>query len=145
MLLRGAYLSFRRRIQAHCAEYGITSDQLVLLSLLAEQDGISQAELAARSYTDPATLTAMLRLIERAGLIQRKKNGKDRREQEVYLTQKGRRLQRKVFASHLPLVGRLADPFSDSELETVRRWLSRVIAEMQLPETAPPLSKRKRC
>jgi len=134
MLLRGAYLTFRRALQAHCAPFGITSDQLVLLTVLAEEEGISQTELAARSYTDPSTLTAMLRLIERQGWIERRTNGDDDRVHAVYLTRKGRKLQQKVFASHLPIIDRLAHAGSTRDLAAARRWLRQVIDRFQRTE-----------
>lgn len=130
MLLRAAYVSFRRAIQAHCSAWGVTSDQLVLLTVLSEEDGITQKELGARSYTDSSSLTEMVRLLEKTGLIRRRACGQDGRARRVYLTAKGRQTQARVFLSHLELIRRL-EPAGPEEARAVPAYLARVAAEMQ--------------
>lgn len=131
MQLRAAYVSFRRRIQAHCSEYGITSDQLVLLSLLAEEDGITQTTLVERSYSDAATLTAMLRLLEGSAWIRREAHAEDGRAKRIFLTNEGRRLQDKVFRSHAPLIRSLTRHLNREEQRIVRSWLTHVVKTME--------------
>lgn len=131
MLLRTAYMAFRRRIQAHCALFGVTSDQFVLLTLLDEKDGITQGKLAERSCTDASTMTAMLRLMDKNGLIRRNAHTRDGRARQVFLTEKGRGLQRRIFLSHRPLIQRLEEGISPQERTIIANWLGRVRREMR--------------
>ena len=79
MRLRRAYLTVHRAAQAHFAQFGVTADQYVLLSLLAEQDGITQKELAERMCSDGNTITAMVRLLETKKLVRRRRCDADGR------------------------------------------------------------------
>src|SRR5213082_3103383 len=91
-LLRAAYFGMHRVSDAHFAAHGVTADQFVLLACLAEQDAITQRELAHRASSDPSTVRAMLVLLEGRGLVARERRPEDSRAHAVTLTAKGRRL-----------------------------------------------------
>ena len=103
MRLRRAYLTVHRTAQAHFSRFGVTVDQYVLLSLLAEEDGITQKELSSRMCSDGNTITAMLCLLEQKGFIQRERCSADGRARRVHLTKLGIQHQRKLIASVKPL------------------------------------------
>ena len=67
--LRSAYLTFHRRANAVFARFKLTSDQFVLLTVLAEADGVTQGELMRRTNSDPNTISEMLGRLERRGLV----------------------------------------------------------------------------
>ncbi|MGB9840282.1 MarR family winged helix-turn-helix transcriptional regulator [Thermovenabulum sp.] len=67
-----------------------------LLISLHKKDGQSQAELAKKIKVKPATLTIMLKRIEKAGLIEKRQDEQDQRVQRVYLTEKGRKTCEKL-------------------------------------------------
>jgi len=92
MLLRKAYLTFHRRVNARLLKLGITADQFVVLSALGELDGVTQKAIVQHTASDPNTTTAILRLLEDRGLILRKPHAHDRRARCVSLTDDGRRL-----------------------------------------------------
>jgi DNA-binding MarR family transcriptional regulator len=138
MALRGAYLAMHRRFQAHFAPLGVTADQFVVLTLLAEEDGIIQRELVQRTCSDANTMTAILRLLEERGLIRRVPHERDRRARCVYLTDEGRELQRRLFASAEPLHRELREALEPEELTVVLRCLNRISEVM-----APPASSEE--
>ena len=72
MKLRAAYWTMHRRADAQLARLGVTADQFVLLSILAEGEGITQQQLVRRASSDPNTVRAMLVLLERRGLVSRR-------------------------------------------------------------------------
>src|SRR5690242_12478 len=90
LLLRRAYLAMHRLTDTSVERFGITADQLALLAVLTQGDGISQQELALRAASDKNTVRAMLLILERRGLITREKHPVDSRCQQVYLTSKAR-------------------------------------------------------
>ena len=61
-----------------------------LLVPLFEEDGLRMGELAARARLSKQTLTTMVRLLERDGLVGRVPDPDDRRATRVYLTERGR-------------------------------------------------------
>src|SRR5687768_14119425 len=91
MLLRKAYLAFHRRANARIVKSGVTADQFVLLTMLAEEDGITQITAVERTASDPNTVTAMLRLLEQRGLIRREAHSEDGRARCVFLTNEGKK------------------------------------------------------
>ena len=107
MRLRGAYLSMHRCFDARFTRLGATADQYVILTMLAEEDGIIQQELMRRVFSDPNTVSAMLGRLEKRGLIRRRAHDGDGRARCVYLTAKGRRLQRQLDESAKALHERL--------------------------------------
>jgi DNA-binding MarR family transcriptional regulator len=63
----------------------------VLLPLF-EEDGLRIGEVARRARLSKQTMTTMVRLAERDGLVERREDDRDRRATRVHLTAKGRRL-----------------------------------------------------
>jgi DNA-binding MarR family transcriptional regulator len=57
---------------------------------LFEEDGLRMSELASRARLAKQTITTMVRLVERAGLVQRLDDPDDARATRVYLTDRGR-------------------------------------------------------
>lgn len=89
--LRAAYWAMHRRTNAVLVQHGVTADQFVLLSCLADDDGITQQELAARASSDANTIRPMLLLLQKRGLITRRAHAHDGRAHCVELTAQGRR------------------------------------------------------
>ena len=63
----------------------------VLLPLF-EEDGLRIGEIARRARLSKQTMTTMVRLAERDGLVERRADDDDRRATRVHLTGRGRRL-----------------------------------------------------
>ena len=99
MRLRRAYLTMHRAAQAHFSELGVTVDQYVLLSVLADKGGGTQAEVCEQMSSDANTIAAMLKLLEGKKLIRRERCELDGRARRVHLTATGRRLQMKLVQS----------------------------------------------
>jgi DNA-binding MarR family transcriptional regulator len=64
----------------------------VLLPLF-EEDGLRIGEVARRARLSKQTMTTMVRLAERDGLVERRGDASDRRATRVHLTAKGRRFK----------------------------------------------------
>jgi DNA-binding MarR family transcriptional regulator len=130
MGLRTAYWAMHRRTDACLARRGVTSNQFVLLALLAEGDGITQRELVRRASSDPNTIRAMLVLLEKRGLVARDEHPTDGRALRVTLTRKGRRTYETLVADTEPLRQRLLAVFQPGETEILVRSLARISEEM---------------
>lgn len=130
MLMRGAYLSFHRRAQAHFGKRGVTADQYVILAVLAEEDDLTQKELARRTYSDANTVTAMLKRLEEKGLVDRKACNEDGRARRVHLTRRGRALERSLQAHSAPFHASLEKTLPSASRDAIGEWLKQVIREM---------------
>ena len=74
-------------------ELGLTYTQYITFLVLWEKDGISVSEIGSRLMLDNGTLSPMLKKMEQAGYIDRKRSSDDDRVVIVSLTKKGRDLQ----------------------------------------------------
>ena len=61
-----------------------------ILLPLFEDDGLRMGELAARARLAKQTMTTMVRLLERDGLVERRPDPADRRAARVFLTERAR-------------------------------------------------------
>jgi MarR family transcriptional regulator, lower aerobic nicotinate degradation pathway regulator len=142
MSLRAAYWAMHRRADALFGRLGVTADQFVLLSSLAEGDGITQQELVRRTASDPNTVRAMLVRLERRGLVVRRPHRDDGRAHSVTLTPSGRRIHRRLAARSEPLRARLLGGLEEDEVPDLVDMLARVAQAMTTRETTKERSKR---
>ena len=82
-------------------ELGLTYTQYITFLVLWERDGVSVSEIGSRLMLDNGTLSPMLKKMEQAGYIERKRSSDDDRVVIVSLTKKGRDLQEK--AKEIPM------------------------------------------
>ena len=149
MWLRKAYLSFHRRANAHLLSLGVTADQFVLLSLLTREEGITQITIVERTASDPNTVAAILRLLERRGLVRREAHARDRRARCVFLTAEGRRVQGRAAQAAEPLLAALWDCLAGCDRSQIERFLQRIHGVFSVPPAGANgqplrrLSKRK--
>lgn len=143
MLLRKAYLSFHRRANARMLKLGITADQFVTLSVLAREEGITQVTLVERTASDANTVTAILGLLERRGLVRRESHSQDRRARCVFLTSAGRRVQKRGERVSEPLLAMLCGCLPKPALDQVAKSLERIHAAFSEPSTGANGRPRK--
>jgi MarR family transcriptional regulator, organic hydroperoxide resistance regulator len=81
------------------AELGITYPQYLVMLVLWEQDGVSLKYLAERLGLDPGSVTPLVKRLEEASLLTRRRDPQDERNLVVELTAAGRQLQAKAEAA----------------------------------------------
>jgi DNA-binding MarR family transcriptional regulator len=126
MRLRGAYLTFHRMANAHFEPFGVTADQFVVLTLLSEEEGITQREVVDRAFSDPNTVGEMLARLEKKKLLSRERHPHDGRARCVFLTAKGRKLQRQLWDSWESHLQEIDDAFRPEELKVLKTFLGRI-------------------
>ena len=73
-------------------ELDLTYTQYITMMVLWEKEELNVKELGSILYLDSGTLTPMLKKMEKAGWIQRKRSDKDERIVMVTITEKGEML-----------------------------------------------------
>ncbi len=105
---------------------GITVDQWVLLKIIGENDGLTQKELAAKSYRDPASITRTLDILGKKGLVERRPVPKDRRQYSICLKPEGS----KFIDTNFPLIQQMrsksVEGLSEQDLSDLMRILGRI-------------------
>lgn len=80
----------RKRLEqrARAAGIGLTRAQWQTLAYLARSEGMNQASLAQLLDIEPITLVRLIDRLEAIGLVERRPDPRDRRQRNLYLTEK---------------------------------------------------------
>lgn len=112
--------------QLDTLQTGITVDQWVLLKIIEERKQISQVELAQVAHKDTASITRILDLLQKKGLIQRIDDEFDRRKYMISLTGEGVAFVN----SHFPFVNsirsQIVHGLSTDEIKTLKVILEKI-------------------
>jgi DNA-binding MarR family transcriptional regulator len=84
--------ALRREIGALVAPHGLTVPQYTALSILRDRGGLSNAQLARRSYVTPQSMNEVIAKLERDGLVARSPAANHGRILEMTLTPAGREI-----------------------------------------------------
>jgi DNA-binding MarR family transcriptional regulator len=124
-LLRTIHLQRQLMVKA-LAEKSSHPAQAFCLRLIAENDGISQRELADTLYLSRPRITSMLQAMEKDGLITRSADEADQRLTRVFLTDEGRRLDHELRSLSSMHVNETLGALSEAD----RRDLERLLGEL---------------
>ena len=104
---------------------GLTHPQYLVMLALWERSPRTVRNIGEALALEPATLSPLLKRLEGAGLITRRRKAEDERSLDVELTAAGRALRSKAEAVPAQIVARLGMPVA--ELEATRDALSRLL------------------
>jgi DNA-binding MarR family transcriptional regulator len=85
-------LAFWRMKHAFEREVGLSAATWFLLTMLIDEDGISQGEVSDRFEVDPSRITRLAQRLEKEGLLRRRRDPEDNRVVRLHATEEGRRL-----------------------------------------------------
>jgi DNA-binding MarR family transcriptional regulator len=107
-------------------QIGLYRGQPPLLQILGHQEGLSHSELARQLHVKPSTITQMIKRMEQAGFVQRRRDAEDERVSRVYLTELGRSIQVDLDRVQGIIEAGTFAGFSQAEREQVARFLARM-------------------
>jgi len=105
---------------------GITYPQYLVLLVLWEEGKMGVAALAGRLRLDTGTVSPLLKRMERAGLVRRRRSAADERSVEVSLTAKGGALEKRAADIPAALLACLGPP-EDVDAERFVRDLKALV------------------
>jgi DNA-binding MarR family transcriptional regulator len=105
---------------------GLTHPQYLVMLALWERSPRTVTDIGAALMLEPATLSPLLKRLEAAGLITRKRSSADERALAIELTPKGRELRQQAEKVPGQIVARLGMPLT--ELERIRDSLTTLLA-----------------
>ncbi|URN96408.1 MAG: MarR family transcriptional regulator [Candidatus Pristimantibacillus lignocellulolyticus] len=91
-LLGATYRKVTALLMHRLKDFDITPEQWSVLYHVADDEGMIQKEIAARTFKDKPTVTRILHQLEHKGFIVRKEDNVDRRSVRIYATEQGRQL-----------------------------------------------------
>ena len=117
---------FNRMVEARLRRIGLGVGQIPVLAALKEGNSLQQKELARLARIEQPSMAAILKRMERDGLVERLENPKDMRSQAIALTPKA--LERLPEARKIVMQGNaeaLAG-FSSEEVEQLTKLLNKL-------------------
>jgi DNA-binding MarR family transcriptional regulator len=130
-LLRQAQAATRLTLERALADLGVTPPQFVVLTMLKAYPGLSGADLARVALLTPQTVGVIIRNLERDGAIRKKPHPVHGRVLQWTLTRRGQTLLGKCRARGKALERRLQAGLAPKAQATIRRWLSKIAADLQ--------------
>jgi DNA-binding MarR family transcriptional regulator len=125
-LLAKAYQKACAHFKEEFDRYDMTPQQFGLLAFLWQEDGLSQAELTARSQIDRTTMGGIIDRLEKENLIERRNHPEDRRAHQVFLTARGKSLEDELCTLAHQVQNRVNAPLSPEEQATLVRLLEKL-------------------
>src|SRR3954453_20313113 len=116
----------REAFERTLAEHDASLPSWILLSVLAEEDGISQRQLAARMHLEPTTIVRHVDRLAEDGLVARRRDATDRRITRIELTAAGRGRHRELLVVVGGLERDLRSCLSEREQTTLLKLLDRI-------------------
>lgn len=125
-LLAKAYQRASAMFKEEFDRYDITPQQFGLLAFLWQEDGLSQSELSARCQIDRTTMGGIIDRLEKEGLVERRNHPEDRRAYQVFLTAKGKTLEKELCTVAGQVIKKVTSPLSEAEHQTLIQLLTKL-------------------
>ena len=109
----------------------VTVEQFSVLALLFYQDGINQQEISVRLNRNKTTVTRVISNMERNKMIVRVTDKNDSRGNLIFLTAKGRAIQKRAIEHSGALYLKAVGGIKGSTLEQNARLLKRIIENLK--------------
>ena len=106
-------------------DQGLTYTQYLVFLVLWDGDGVTVGEVCRRLYLDSGTLTPLLKNLEKAGYVTRRRSREDERVVLVSLTEAGHALKEKM--TDVPRCVGGALPLSREDAETLYGLLYKIL------------------
>lgn len=98
-----------------------------LLIELWKKDGLTNGEIAELLDIKPSSVTAQVKNLENAGLVERRQDEEDKRSSRVFLTEKGQKAQEKRQDLHDNISSDLFDGLNTEEQEQLSILLNKLL------------------
>jgi DNA-binding MarR family transcriptional regulator len=115
-LLKRAQQAFRAQMDNALASNGLTTSQYAVLAHLRESPGLSNAELARRSFVTAPTMIRIIQDLEKLEFIARSENTKHKKVIDIVLTQKGQKVLESCNSTVASIQKRMISGMTHSEV-----------------------------
>jgi len=126
--LNKSSMLYKRLMSKHLERLNITYSQLMVLRVANQEPGITAKEILMQMDTDKATLSGVLARLERDNYIYRVKNEKDKRIQNIFVSEGSERLCTEVSVIERACISDLVEGISEAEAVNFLAILDRFIA-----------------
>jgi len=132
-LLHHLMYAFRQGLARRYTEQGykVTHEEIMLLLLLRQEDGLTQTHIAEVLAKDKAVITRLLNGLVKKGYVERLAGQSDRRLVCAFLTVEGTKLSQQLFPMVLDFVSDALNGVEQDEFDAACAVLRRIIANLE--------------
>ena len=117
----------KNELNRRITSFDITPEQWAVLNRLWENDGITQKDLAERTFKDQPNIGRILDKLEKKGLIRRCADTEDLRVLIVSLTQEGQKLKKELIPLAAEVLDLVQKDISEEERKVLVTVLKRIL------------------
>ncbi|GBG04768.1 MarR family transcriptional regulator [Lactobacillus rodentium] len=126
------YMKNTQRIfDAYASKLDLTSQQARSIAYINRHPGLIQRELGERFRVRNASITNMLKNLERDGYIERRKDKDSARIKRIYLTQKGEASAEKINLFFTKINDQLLFNIDEHDLDMINEAMKHIIKDMK--------------
>lgn len=128
LLLKQTSKAFREKLNRSFIEagYDVTGEQWRIIRCLWHNDGQTQQDLANVVKTDKTGITRIIDSLEKRELVMRVPDKTDRRQNLIYLTNKGKNLQEELMQIFMKISSEIEKDIEPEKLETFKQVLNKI-------------------
>ncbi len=104
-----------------------SSERWGLLNIVKACPGLTQSEIATRSFKDKTNVTRMLDVLEKHGHIERRENLNDKRTYNIFITDKGLTLLEQLVPIVMSMNAAACKNFTPDEMKQLHFLLNKLL------------------
>ena len=116
----------RKRFDERARQHGATRAQWKALLAISRHEGINQGGLAELLEVEPITLCRLIDRMEEAGLVERRRDPKDRRAWQLFLTDKAHPVLEQLHATAAELMEQTLRGISETQTSMMTDLLNQI-------------------
>ncbi len=128
-LLKQAFYFSLTTVNDAVKEHGVSIAQIGVLRQLANQPGLSAAELARRLLITPQGVQLALTALEKRGFVERRKDPQHGRILQVFLTEEGSAVAAAVVGEAIAAHDKVFGVLNAKEQDQLRSLLTRIVEQ----------------
>jgi DNA-binding MarR family transcriptional regulator len=114
--------------RAYVTHFGLRIPEWRLVAVLAEEEGLTQQALVARTEMDKMTVSRAAQALVERGLVSRVRHGQDGRSHALALSDAGRALYAQIAPKALEMEAALLRELSADEIDALKATLAKLKA-----------------
>ncbi|MBP1163534.1 MULTISPECIES: MarR family winged helix-turn-helix transcriptional regulator [unclassified Chryseobacterium] len=125
----------RQKIQNSINEYDpdLSFELIEILGLLSRNNGINQQEIGNKVSKDKSSITYLINSLVKRDLVERIADKNDRRNKQIFLTQKGKQIVEIVYPWALDLYKKAAGTIDEEEISKALLLVKKMTANLEEP------------
>lgn len=131
-LLMANHLLLQKHLFSSIKDLSLTLGQPKVLDYLKNNDGAIQKDIALSCHIEPASLSTVLNGMEKKGLVTRTMNNNNRRTMNIFMTEKGKEICRRIEKEFESIEKKALEGFSDKDIELLQEYMKKIYDNLEV-------------